>query len=179
MKQRYLAAVLSLALTGCGGGGGPSLSEKMEQAGWKSEPVLKGAEMERGQVSPAACEKLFSLLGHEEDTDTTRGFKKGEAAYLLVREWNGAGFPGDVSRAAEACPAMSMAYGPTTLTYTVAVEDKGDQTRLRLTARESGQVLAELLLGASEASGRNRLVRVMNARDDGTQALQVALTSPL
>lgn len=63
MKKRYLlAAVLSIGLTGCGGGGGPSLSMDLERSGWKSEAVLKGAEMERGQVSPAACEKLFTLL---------------------------------------------------------------------------------------------------------------------
>ncbi|MFJ6484532.1 MULTISPECIES: hypothetical protein [unclassified Streptomyces] len=100
--------------------------------------MLKGAEMERGQASPAACDKLFTLLGHEEDTDAFRGFKKGEAPYPLVREWNGNGVPSDLTQVAEACPAMSMACGPTTLTYTVVIEEKSGTTRLRLTATASG-----------------------------------------
>ncbi|MFE1876802.1 hypothetical protein ACFW9N_39110 [Streptomyces sp. NPDC059496] len=145
--------------------------------------MLKGAEMELGQVSPAACEKLFTLLSHEEDTDAVRGFRKGKATYLLVREWNGTGFPSDLAQAAEACPAMSMAYGPTTLTYTVVIEEKSGKTRLRLTATESGHRVVEMVLGSSEASGRNRLVRVMISRANltpaDTEALQLALTAAL
>ncbi|MFF3087000.1 hypothetical protein ACFVRB_18400 [Streptomyces nojiriensis] len=139
--------------------------------------------MKRSQVSPAACEKLFTLLGHEEDTDAVRGFKKGEATYLLVRERSGTGFPSDLAQAAETCPAMSMAYGPTTLTYTVVIEEKSGKTRLRLTATESGQKVTEMVLGSSEASGRNRLVRVMISRANltpaDTEALQLALTAAL
>ncbi|MFD6971593.1 hypothetical protein [Streptomyces sp. NPDC059949] len=80
-----------------------------------------------------------------------------------MREWAGAGFTRDLAQAAEACPLMDMAYGPTPMSYTVTVEPKDAQTRLLLTAKESGQAMTEMLLAASESSGSIRLVRVMNS----------------
>lgn len=161
MKRCVPAAALLLTLAGCGGGG-PSISEQLTEAGWKKEPVLTGAEQEIGKISPAKCGDLYALLNRREETDKIQGYARDEGSYLLIRDWAGSGLVEQVHAAAANCGRMEMAYGPVTLVYTVTVEESGGRTRLRMTAKQDDQLEMDVLVAAFEKNGTQRLVRVMN-----------------
>ncbi|QDY77322.1 hypothetical protein [Streptomyces qinzhouensis] len=142
----------------------------LDGAGWKKESVLSGAEATLGQVSPAACRPLVEILDRRTPDDEVTGFRHEQrGSYLLIREFTGTvGLPRRVLDAARACPAMTMGYDSTTLTYTVTVvaQDKRE-TRLLLAAQESGTPLTEMLVSAAERDGRQSLIRVMRPEGIG------------
>lgn len=142
----------------------------LEGAGWDKEPVINGAESTLGQVSPTACQALVEVLDRRDPQDEVTGFRhEKRQSYLLIRRFTGAaGLPGRVLEAARACPAMKMGYDSTTLAYTVTVVAKDKrETRLLLTAKESGGPLTEMLVSASEKDGRRLLIRVMRPEGIG------------
>lgn len=165
-STRYGTLALLLAVAGC------TATERdgLDGAGWRRESVLSGAESTLGQVSPASCRPLVELLDRRASEDEVTGFRhEKRGSYLLLREFTGtSGFPRRILDAARACPAMTMGYDSTTLTYTVTVVARDErETRLLLAAQESGTPLTEMLVSAVERGGRQSLIRVMHPEGIG------------
>ncbi|MGW6457619.1 hypothetical protein ACWF94_17165 [Streptomyces sp. NPDC055078] len=167
-----LLAVVPLAvvLVSCASPEPAGTADRLAKEGWAKEPILQGAESTLGEVSPAACRPLVTVLDRRDPSDEVTGFRhKERRSYLLIREFDGtAGLPKTVLDAAGACPAMKMGYDSTALAYTVGVVAREEhETRLLLTARESGNIVTQMLVSASEKDGKQRLTRVMRPEGVG------------
>ncbi|WP_128381462.1 hypothetical protein [Streptomyces cavernae] len=162
---KFTAGLLLILCAACAAPQEPSLEEALEEAGWKKEATLSGAESEISSVSPP-CEQLFRLLDRSNDKDSVSGFRNEKRdSYLLIRDFPaGRNLPGAVLDAAAACPRMEMGYDSTVLVYTIKVVGEWqNETRLLLSVREGvGEKINEMLVSASTGQGENRLIRVMN-----------------
>ncbi len=161
-----LIAGIALGLVGCAGEA--QVRDKLTEAGWKAEPTLSGAESETGDVSPRSCRPLFEMLNRQNGHDDVSGYRhaRRRSSYLLVRKWSQgpSGSPGPaLADAARSCPRMTMDYGPTELDYSIKVVKGNDaDTRVLLTATESGDPVTTMLVAELVDGRRHTLVRVMN-----------------